>query len=925
MSAAGALGANAGVLRAPSARRARAVAVRGRGRVAVRAAGAPFPRGRSRSSERAAREKTPASRQHTVPLAPDASRADPSDATRTRAVPLGGAGAGPIANTPRAASVGVRAVSVIDAPVEAAPRVADPASPAARAVRAPRENANPAARPRQPHPQPEELPNLRAAERRFLQLHPGAPEPGSLPGVGPRSVTLVNDRVRLWITTDGRLRLRRVDGERGAAPRDRLVARSRVELPREASEMDGVITRVDADDDGTLVGAEIRWGDVARLRVESTGDAGVSRLHRTRAGWNERLAGGFVVDFAVNPDATADPERAMAELTVELEESGDWFGGGHLMRQHWPLNLGCWEVGPHYPFDNGPNGVNTLVSTHWVTSGGLAVLADPDIPYLHVGLNAPRASFLDKLWSRRSFGVGIQNATREMLPMTHELDRHGDGALRLQARAGFERGRGAFQMEHPMIGWEAMDLGSMDEGVDADYEPESQWLSMRAGLCAASNVRDATELCLATLARPSAPPPADVIRSPIWTTWARYKHNVDQRKTLTFAREIVANGLTGSVMEIDDKWQSGYGELDFDLDKFPDPKAMVDELHDMGFKVTLWVMPFVEEDTEAYREGAPLGYFVQSDASHGGLKPGFFKWWNAQPVVALDVTNPKAVAWFVARLEALREKYGIDGYKFDAGEPCFLPRRMSTHRPLAHPSEYTRAWVERVAARFELAEVRTGHQTTGMGLLTRMGDRFSEWGNGNGLRSIIPTLLTSGVMGYPFCLPDMIGGNAYFGRRPDRELLVRWAQANALMPAMQFSIAPWDAGADVAELCRASLALRDSLADAIVGLTDAECDSLAPVCRPMWWLDPEDPETFRITDQYAIGDDIIVAPVVRQGERTRDVYLTEGLWVEAHDPDGEVFVGGQWARKVAAPLEKLPCFLRVIVGDEESCDVLDEW
>ena len=139
MSAAGALGANAGVSRAPSARRARAAAVRGRGRVAVRAAGAPFPRGRSRSSERAAREKTPASRQHAVPpLAPDASRADPGDATRARAVPLGGAGAGtgagPNANIPRAASVGVRAVSVIDAPVEAAPRVVDdPASPRLRA------------------------------------------------------------------------------------------------------------------------------------------------------------------------------------------------------------------------------------------------------------------------------------------------------------------------------------------------------------------------------------------------------------------------------------------------------------------------------------------------------------------------------------------------------------------------------------------------------------------------------------------------------------------------------------------------------------------------------------------------------------------------------------------------------------------------
>ena len=128
----------------------------------------------------------------------------------------------------------------------------------------------------------------------------------------------------------------------------------------------------------------------------------------------------------------------------------------------------------------------------------------------------------------------------------------------------------------------------------------------------------------------------------------------------------------------------------------------------------------------------------------------------------------------VVHRKNLQTKYGIDGFKFDAGEPCFLPRMFETHESLGHPSEYTRYWVERVAAQFELAEVRTGHGTTGVGVLTRMGDRFSEWGTANGLRSIIPTLLTSGVMGYPFCLPDMIGGNAYFGRRPDRELLVRY-------------------------------------------------------------------------------------------------------------------------------------------------------
>ena len=204
-------------------------------------------------------------------------------------------------------------------------------------------------------------------------------------------------------------------------------------------------------------------------------------------------------------------------------------------------------------------------------------------------------------------------------------------------------------------------------------------------------------------------------------------------------------------------------------------------------------------------------------------------------------------------------------------------------------------------------------------MLTRMGDRFSEWGSGNGLRSIIPTLLTSGVMGYPFCLPDMIGGNAYFGRRPDRELLVRWAQANALMPAMQFSIAPWDAGADVAELIASSLKTREKVVALMIRLTGEACDDLAPMCRPMWWLDPTDEKTHRIADQFAVGDDVIVAPVVARGAVTRDVYLTKGSWVDiSDDPDAElggaarkVHRGGAWLFGYDAPLAKLPCFLRV--------------
>ena len=78
----------------------------------------------------------------------------------------------------------------------------------------------------------------------------------------------------------------------------------------------------------------------------------------------------------------------------------------------------------------------------------------------------------------------------------------------------------------------------------------------------------------------------------------------------------------------------------------------------------------------------------------------------------------------------------------------------------------------------------------------------------------------------------------------------------------------------------------------------------------MWWLDPRDPETFGIDDQFALGDDLIVAPVVEKGARARDVYLTEGAWRDLLR-GGEVVQGGRWLRGHDAPLDHIPCFARV--------------
>lgn len=96
-----------------------------------------------------------------------------------------------------------------------------------------------------------------------------------------------------------------------------------------------------------------------------------------------------------------------------------------------------------------------------------------------------------------------------------------------------------------------------------------------------------TAQALRTLPPPRRVPSEDILRSPIWTTWARYHTKVDQDKVLQFAKEIVDRGLPKSVMEIDDRWQRKYGDLEFDRIKFPDARGMVDKMHALGFKAGL--------------------------------------------------------------------------------------------------------------------------------------------------------------------------------------------------------------------------------------------------------------------------------------------------------------------------------------------------
>lgn len=95
-----------------------------------------------------------------------------------------------------------------------------------------------------------------------------------------------------------------------------------------------------------------------------------------------------------------------------------------------------------------------------------------------------------------------------------------------------------------------------------------------------------------------------MFKRPIWSTWAVYKTGINVNKVMEFASEIVSNNFSNSQLEIDDKWQTFYGDFNFETSKFPNITETVEQLNAMGFRTTLWVHPFADVISE--------NFFVQS-------------------------------------------------------------------------------------------------------------------------------------------------------------------------------------------------------------------------------------------------------------------------------------------------------------------------
>lgn len=418
-----------------------------------------------------------------------------------------------------------------------------------------------------------------------------------------------------------------------------------------------------------------------------------------------------------------------------------------------------------------------------------------------------------------------------------------------------------------------------------------------------------------------------------WQCKLRY---YNQEQVLNVAREYKRRGIPLDVIVIDYYHWPRCGDWRFDEEYFPDPKAMVDELHEMGIETMVSIWPQVDVRSENYEEMKQQGLLVKSNI---GVDVQMLFHGNN---VFMDSTNPRTREYVWNKCKQNYADYGIKVFWLDEAEPEYHTYDFENYRYYAgsvlevgniYPREYARLFYEgqKQSGQEDVVNLIrcawAGSQR--YGALVWSGDIMSDYAD---FRKQICAGLHMGLAGIPWWTTDIGGFHGGVTADPDfREMLVRWFQFGTFCPVMRIhgnrqvgetiinkagevregtgtDNEVWSFGEDNYPILVKFIQVREMMRDYTRNLMKEAHEKGSPVMRTLFYEFPKDKECWDITDAYMYGPDILVAPICHEHAFSRKVYLPEGAkWT--HAGTGEVYEGGK-AYEIAAPIDTLPVFLR---------------
>ncbi|HIZ35464.1 MAG TPA: glycoside hydrolase family 31 protein [Candidatus Ruania gallistercoris] len=398
-----------------------------------------------------------------------------------------------------------------------------------------------------------------------------------------------------------------------------------------------------------------------------------------------------------------------------------------------------------------------------------------------------------------------------------------------------------------------------------------------------------------------------------WMGRCRY-HSAEEM--LEVARSMRSHQVPCDVLHLDPDWLvTDRLNTDFiwNTDRFGDQVEFVAALAEQGCRLSVWELPYLDPHSPRYAEAAEAGYLVRTAAGEiaevtGTPTP------DGRHRALIDFTNPAARRWW----QRLHEDFLDDGvavFKTDFGEGLPDDAALADGTPAVHahnlyPLLYNRAVSEHIGTytgRAPLVWGRSGwagsHRYPG------------QWG-GDAESTVAGLQATlRGGLSYALSAPGFwshdIGG--FFGPELTPGLYVRWTQLGALSPLMRAHglrpREPWAFGEQALAICRDWIRLRYSLLPYLWQVAHRSAAAGLPMLRPLALEFPGDRFAATIDDQFLLGDDLLVVPILDDGLEpvTRSFYVPEGEWVDL--VDGSRVTGPGFHTRTVS-LEQMPVLVR---------------
>ncbi len=418
-----------------------------------------------------------------------------------------------------------------------------------------------------------------------------------------------------------------------------------------------------------------------------------------------------------------------------------------------------------------------------------------------------------------------------------------------------------------------------------------------------------------------------------WQCKLRYQ---TQEELLEVAREYKRRKLPVDVIVIDFFHWPKQGEWKFDPVYWPDPDAMVAELKEMGIELMVSIWPTVDKTCENYEEMLEKGYLIRTER---GFRVGL----DFQgATIHYDATNPKAREYVWEKVKQNYYSKGIKVFWLDEAEPEYTVYDFDNYRyhrgtnlqvGNTYPVDYAKTFYEGMEKEGQQNIVNllrcawAGSQK--YGALVWSGDIASSY---ESMRNQLAAGLNMGIAGIPWWTTD-IGG--FHGGDPNdsefRELFARWFEWGTFCPVMRLhgdreprqpqygttggatccsgaANEVWSYGEEIYEICKKYMFLREKLRPYTRTLMEEAHEKGTPVMRTLFYVYPQDKKCWEVEDEYLYGSEILVAPILYAGQRSREVYLpTEENWIEY--ATGKKYEGGQIVEAVA-DLDTIPVFVK---------------